>query len=89
MHHLMGTATADVDRKASVSPTASRLRARSLRACVQQRMPSATLMDQIAPICIGRTRTKPHLALVMASIAMAVGLWFVIYAASGHLIWFW
>ena len=43
-------------------------------------------MDQIATV---RTRSKPHPALVVASIVLAVGLWFVIYAVSGRVIWFW
>ncbi|APT34234.1 hypothetical protein MCBMB27_04943 [Methylobacterium phyllosphaerae] len=46
-------------------------------------------MDQIAPVASSRTRKKPHPALVVASMALAVGLWFVIYAVSGRLIWFW
>lgn len=89
----MGTPTADVGRKAPLSPTAFMeppgLRAWSLRACDRQEMPSATLMDQIAPVRSGRTRRKPHPALVAASIVLAVGFWFVIYAVSGRVIWFW
>ena len=52
-------------------------------------MPSLSLMDQIAPLRTSRTRKKPHLAAVVASIVMAVGLWFVIHAVSGRVIWFW
>ena len=51
--------------------------------------PTATLMDQIAPILSNRPRKKPHLGLVVASIVTAIGLWFVIYAVSGRVIWFW
>ena len=46
-------------------------------------------MDQIAPVRTGRTRTRPHPALVVASVALAIGLWFVIYAVAGRAIWFW
>ncbi|MGT2480465.1 hypothetical protein ACU4GR_20195 [Methylobacterium oryzae CBMB20] len=46
-------------------------------------------MDQLVPVRPARTRTKPHLALVVASIILAAGLWFVIYALSGRIIWFW
>ena len=52
-------------------------------------MPLASPMDQIAPLGSSRTRKKPHPALVVASIILAVGLWFVIYAVSGRVIWFW
>ncbi len=45
-------------------------------------------MDQIARRVLSH-RKKPHPALVVASMALAVGLWFVIYAVSGRLIWFW
>ncbi|MET3409321.1 hypothetical protein [Methylobacterium fujisawaense] len=50
---------------------------------------SASLMDQIAPARTGRTRRRPHPALVVASVALAIGLWFVIYAVAGRAIWFW
>lgn len=50
---------------------------------------SASLMDQIAPARPGRTRRRPHPALVVASVALAIGLWFVIYAVAGRAIWFW
>lgn len=46
-------------------------------------------MDQIAPIRSSRPRKRPHLAFVVASIVAAIGLWFVIYAVSGRVIWFW
>ena len=52
-------------------------------------MPNAPLMDQIASVHLTRTRKKPRLALVAASLVLAVGLWFVIYAVSGRIIWFW
>lgn len=47
------------------------------------------IMDQIAPFRPIPTRKKPPLALVMASIVLAVGIWFVIYAVSGRVVWFW
>ena len=89
----MGTAEADLGAKAALSPTASTgpraLRAGRPRVRVRQEMPSLSLMDQIAPLRTSRTRKKPHLAAVVASIVMAVGLWFVIHAVSGRVIWFW
>ncbi|SFS50729.1 hypothetical protein SAMN04487845_1038 [Methylobacterium sp. yr668] len=52
-------------------------------------MPSASLMDQIANASPGRTRMRPHPALVVAAVTLAIGLWFVIYAVAGRAIWFW
>ncbi|ACB27587.1 hypothetical protein ABID82_003206 [Methylobacterium sp. PvP062] len=52
-------------------------------------MPFATPMDQITHVRPSRTRRRPHAALVVASLILAVGLWFVIYAVSGRVIWFW
>ncbi|MBN6823244.1 MULTISPECIES: hypothetical protein [Methylobacterium] len=46
-------------------------------------------MDQITHVRPSRTRRRPHAALVVASLILAVGLWFVIYAVSGRVIWFW
>lgn len=65
------------------------LRARSLRAYDRQGMPFATPMDQITHVRPSRTRRRPHAALVVASLILTVGLWFVIYAVSGRVIWFW
>jgi len=46
-------------------------------------------MNQPTPIRTDRARKKPHPALVIASVILAVGLWFVIYAVSGRIVWFW
>jgi hypothetical protein len=46
-------------------------------------------MEQIAPEHRNGIRKKPHPALVVAAISLAVGLWFVIYAVSGRVIWLW
>ncbi|MBP1179875.1 hypothetical protein JOE48_001839 [Methylobacterium sp. PvR107] len=35
------------------------------------------------------SRKRPHLAIVAGSIVVAVGIWFVIYAVSGRVIWLW
>jgi hypothetical protein len=51
--------------------------------------PPATLMDQLVPARTNRARKKPHLALVIASVILAVGLWLVIYAVSGRVMWIW
>lgn len=66
-----------------------RLLASNRRVCGRREMPNAPLMDQLASVLPNRASKKPPLALVMASIVLAVGLWFVIYAVSGRVIWFW
>ncbi|MEE7464814.1 hypothetical protein MFUR16E_28280 [Methylobacterium fujisawaense] len=52
-------------------------------------LPTALLMDQISPIRTSYTHKRPSLALVVASIVLAVALWFVIYSMTGRIIWFW
>lgn len=34
-------------------------------------------------------RKKPHLAIVIGSVAVAAGIWFIIYEISGRVIWLW
>jgi hypothetical protein len=50
---------------------------------------AATLMDQLVPARTNRARKKPHLAIVIASVILAVGLWLVIYAVSGRVVLTW
>ena len=51
--------------------------------------PPATLMDQLVRARTNRARKKHHLARVIASVILAVGLWLVIYAVSDRVIWIW
>ncbi len=57
--------------------------------CKPTMFSTATIIDQIAPVRPSRTRRKPHPALVVAWLVLAVGLWFVICAVSGRIVWFW
>lgn len=34
-------------------------------------------------------RKKPHPAIVIGSVVVAIGIWFVIYEISGRVIWLW
>jgi hypothetical protein len=51
--------------------------------------PPAMLMDQLVRARTNRARKKHHLARVISSLILAVGLWLVIYAVSGRVIWIW
>lgn len=46
-------------------------------------------MDQHVSSSHLEIRKRPHLAIVLGSIVVAVGIWVIIYQISGRVIWLW